>query len=145
MVPGDVLRWKEFELKRGTGPDKPRWFVFMGDNGKFVCPAVLFLLTSTTQMHYYKEGESRAGRHIVKFEATPASPFSEDCVLDVEHDHYELSREHFDACKDSIESIGRISEKKLLEIWHVIEKSQSFSPKVKKDIRSCLVLHGMVK
>jgi hypothetical protein len=76
VLPGDVLRWNGFSLQRGPGPDKPRWFIYLGDNGRFSVPAILFALTSTTQLDDFEPGAPRAGRRVVRFEPTPLSPFT---------------------------------------------------------------------
>ena len=145
MIPGDVLRWNAFNLQKGPGPIKPRWFVYLGDNGVFAVPAVLFSVTSTTQLAEYEEGKARAGRKVVQFKASPASPFIQDCLIDVEYDRYEIEASYVATCAADIAHMGSIGAGKTLEIWRIIEGSSRYSPFVKKDIKRCLVKAGFLK
>jgi len=143
VSPGDVIRWDNFSLQKGPGEDKARWFVFLGDNGRFEVPAVLFALTATTQLHYYEARGARAGRKVVYFEPSPASPFEGKCLIDVENDHYELNPLSLKEMDADIEAKGCISHEKLLEIWRIIAVSSRYSRRIKEDIRRCLEESGI--
>jgi hypothetical protein len=145
MSPGDVLRWNEFELQRGPGPDKARWFIVLGQTGVFIVPTIIFSVTPTTQLTQFTPGSPREGRRVVRFSATPASPFSQDCLVDVEYDRYDLSTDTMEASKADIEIVGRISKEKILEIWRIVESSSRYSTMVKKDIKHCLVKAGIIR
>jgi hypothetical protein len=145
MLPGDVLRWNEFSLQKGPGPDKARWFIYLGDNGRFIVPAVLFAVTTTTQLEAFEPEGPRAGHRVVRFDPAPSSPFAEACLVDVEFDRYEISASYFAECASSIEPMGQISKEKLLELWRIVETSTHFSAKVTKDIRRCFANAGYLR
>lgn len=138
MVPGEVIRWDNFQLQKGPGPDKARWFIALGDTGLLHCPAILFTLTTTTQVHHFAQDGKYQKRRVVRFEKTPKSPFSEDCIVDVEHDKYEIHFEDLVTYGKDIIPMGKISKAKLTEIWRIVETSRMFPPIVVKDIRRCL-------
>jgi hypothetical protein len=132
MKAGTVIKWHNFLFPRYGGEIKSRWFICLGDSGKFADPIFVYLCTATTQLQEFSPGGKRERHTICRFNAKN-SPFDEDCILDIDEGPYALTQVQIDNNID-IEIKGQISEQDMRMIYNHVVRSSRFSKREKLDI-----------
>lgn len=145
MVPGEVILWPLFDLNTRGGPPKDRYLIILGKTGLYSCPAFVFVVTPTTCLEHYTANGDRAGRKVVWFEPGPGCPFPTTCLVDVEYDRIDIDSRDFESAASVVAPCGRISDRKIIEIWKIIETSRRFPDKIRDNIRDCLAQAGVIR
>jgi hypothetical protein len=132
MKAGTVIKWHNFPFPRYGGGIKARWFVCLGDSGKFADSLFVYLCTATTQLQEFGPGGKRERHTICRFSAKN-TPFEEDCVVDIDEGPYALVQAQIENNKD-VETKGQIGEQNMRMIYNFVVRSSHFSRKEKLDI-----------
>lgn len=145
MQPGSVFRWDNFPLPKDNGKEKARWFVHLGCTGIYVCPAVIYLVTSTTQIQHYVPGGSRARNLAIRVDPAPATPFDSECVIDLDSGFYNVDPATIAGFGTSIEIKGVLSKLHMQQLWQLIDASTKIPKIVKRDIKRCFEDSGVFR
>lgn len=108
--------------------EKYRWFVFIGRQNFVDNPRCIYLCTTTTQIHKYKQNKKSV---CVEFKEKD-SCFISDCIVCLDEIETSFTEEEFNK-KYKPEYKGMVSQEKLREIARKL-KQADISPKVIKDI-----------
>lgn len=139
MKVGAVFYWENFPYPV-EGKEKRRWFVCLGEYSDDPDPlaeaAWLIAPTTTTQLHHYEPGGSRADSPRVYFRPKEGFGFTAECVLDLSEARIviplDVFRENLETQKITI--CGQVSNEKLRYVYEKICVSRGYSPKLKKII-----------
>ncbi|GHT00389.1 hypothetical protein AGMMS50276_26050 [Synergistales bacterium] len=109
---------------------------------------ILLTHTTTTQLHYYEEGNERCFHPYVRFKPNEGFGFVAECLIDLSLDPDIQSKTFWDdlESKGEIEEKGRISKAKLKQIYCTLcshRSSMEYSPIIKRKIRASLVSLGI--
>lgn len=141
---GDVFIWIDFPYIRDISSSaKNRYFIYIGKTKVFVTPLCLYIITSTTQIKYYNQGEERYNHNFCRFFKGECG-FEEESVIDVDFNFYsDITQEQIEDCKDDIKIIGKVPMEKLRHIYNLILKSRKIPGIVKFDIYNSFKLEGI--
>ncbi|GAB6280224.1 MAG: hypothetical protein STSR0007_02830 [Thermovirga sp.] len=145
MNVGDVFLWDQYPHNT-EGEHKARWFIYLGefkespDPFDDTVPVMIIAPTTTTQLHYYEPGESRAGHPHIRFTPKEGFGFTSECILDLAKADVVVRKTNFQKQEESgrIEGKGHLTTARLKEIYGKIYDSRGYSPKLKHQIRENL-------
>jgi len=133
MKLGSVFIWRNFPFQ-GDGKVKDRYFIYLGKSRYPDNPIMVFLITATSRVHYYEEGEIRIRHNYIKFKSGQFC-FAKDCIVDVDSID-NLKEMDFLNHKKDIEEKTVLTEFILKKIYNLILKSKYISMKIKQDIHT---------
>jgi hypothetical protein len=137
LRPGTVLLWKNFPFPRKDNIIKPRWFIYLGDTGPLGIPVLVYLCTTTTQLHDFEPGgkRQRHDKHIFK---KGSSVFDQECAVDFDEPPFPIEDSVFKAHTNDIEEKGQLPDDLLRMIYKRISRPGFYSPMIVRDIHNCL-------
>ncbi len=133
MKPGTVFKWNNFPVPQFGGPQKPRWFIYLGGTGYFITPEQAHFSTTTTSDIHNKTG------YVFKAED---SIFEQDCILNRDERPYTRLKSELENNPD-IEIKGQLSNQQMKDIYNLISLSKQYSKKIKWDIYNSLNMEGI--
>ncbi|HBL52811.1 MAG TPA: hypothetical protein DHO02_02750 [Syntrophaceae bacterium] len=133
---GTLLRWNHFPWPRYGTEIKPRWFIYLGDNGPFAQIAFVYLATTTTQIEHFKSGGARNGHNHFKFETRQFASFDNDCIIDYDDPPYAIKKQYLLNHQADLEVKGKLNEQTLRMIYNNLLKSDACSKMVLLDLHS---------
>jgi hypothetical protein len=133
MNVGDVFLWNKYP-HNVEGEHKARWFVYLGEYKESLdpfddtIPVFIIAPTTTTQLHYYEPGESRARHPHVRFYPEEGFGFTSECILDLAYADVVVRKTDFQNQEESgrIEGKGCLNTARLKKIYGKICDSECF-------------------
>ncbi|MFW6137804.1 MAG: hypothetical protein ACOC7U_01390 [Spirochaetota bacterium] len=141
MRVGTVFKWNDFPDRRLGGELKPRWFVYLGDTGKFRTPVIAHINTTTTQLLDFQPGGKRYG-HIHNIFKAEETPFECNCIIDFSSPLYHYHKEDLEDNPD-IEIKGELNEEILKILYNKMVESAYYSKIVLLDIHRSYNMAGI--
>lgn len=150
MNVGDVFLWDPYPHNT-EGEHKARWFVYLGEYRESpdpfddTAPIMIIAPTTTTQLHYYEPGESRAGHPHIRFDPDEGFGFTSECILDLAKEDVVVRKTDFQKQEElgRIEKKGQLTTARLRDIYGKISNSRGYSPKLKHQVRENLSNAGI--
>lgn len=139
---GDVFLWRNFPFNRDKNSEiKSRLFVCVGKSDPFMKPRYLYVVTSTTRLHYYARGGLRRHHSYMKISASEECGFVKDSIVDVDCNFYTDVSEHcVSEYVSNIEILCKMPERKLTQLSELIQNSKEIVKKVKDDVKRSISL-----
>ena len=142
LTVGDVIRWNDYPYPN-DGPEKARWFIYLGRTSIATTPTFAYLCTTTTKREKFNPGGPRSGHAHKIFDVRQFPIFDEDCILDYDEDLHVVSMEDLTRHEYHIEVKGRLDEETLRNIYKQYFRSVVVSKIQMIDIHSSFNLDGI--
>jgi hypothetical protein len=135
MEAGEVFYWVDFPLQN-DGELKNRYFLYLGHSSIVDTPIVVNLITTTTQLDYYKQGGRRANNHVFHVDKGKYPFFSMDCLLDLSIGYQHTCQSVLDNAQTNV--LGKLEYHDLSMIFNKLVDAESVPPKRLREIRQRL-------
>lgn len=142
LTVGDVIRWDPFPYPR-EGTVKARWFICLGRSSIVSTPVFAHLCTTTTQLHQFEAGGSRANHNIRRFGSKQYKMFDADCALDFEEEPYPITEDVLRKCENDITLRGRLDIDTMRNIYNQFLKSDVISKMIMFEIHESFGRDGI--
>lgn len=137
---GLLFKWNNYPFSR-SDLIKPRYCIYLGKTPGFAEP-FHYLVTGTSQIHYYEPGGSREGAKKIFFDAGKYNlPLL--TVFDIDLDFKEHEDQTIGCRCHDMEIISNLSSVDLQSLFIQIAQSSRISLRIKRDISHCFKQHGV--
>jgi hypothetical protein len=132
---GQIIYWSDFPLQK-DGNLKGRYFLYLGISSIFDTPILVNLITTTSQIHYYKSGAKREKAVVFFINRNKYSFFTTDCLIDFNLGYQTVNQDTLMTA--NIEVKGEFSLEDLTVIFNKLIRAGSVQIKSLREIRQRL-------
>jgi hypothetical protein len=132
---GQIIYWSDFPLQT-DGNLKGRYFLYLGISSIFDTPILVNLITTTSQIHYYKSGAKREKAVVFFINRNKYSFFTTDCLIDFNLGYQTVNQDTLMTA--NIEVKGEFSLEDLTVIFNKLIRAGSVQIKNLREIRQRL-------